>query len=158
MKENGVWQRRLLTGLSWFIALELFLFAPFKFYPGGLFGYPSYAEKFVNWGYPAWFAMVIGGAEIVSAVLLLVPRRRFLGAAILTVILIGAIPTHVINRDSLADSVAAPVHLALAVIVALAYWPTDWRESLALGRREPQGDQAARQPRAPPGAAASHGA
>src|SRR5262245_1981231 len=135
MRGNGGWQRRLLSGVSWFIALELFLFAPLKFYPGGLFGYPSYAEKFVNWGYPAWFAMVIGGAEILAAVLLLIPRRRFLGATLLMVILIGAVPTHVINRDSLSDSIAAPVHLVLAVIVALACWPADWREPLAVGRR-----------------------
>src|SRR5262249_53669754 len=90
--------RRILTGLSWFVAFELFLFAPFKFYPGGLFGYPSYAEKFVYWGYPAWFAMVIGGAELLAAVLLVTRRQRFLGAVLLVFILIGAIATHIINK------------------------------------------------------------
>jgi uncharacterized membrane protein YphA (DoxX/SURF4 family) len=129
------WRPRLLTGLCWFIAFELFLFAPFKFYPGGVFGYPSYAVKFVNWGYPAWFAYVVGAAEIVAAILLLLPRRRFLGAVVFAFILTGAVATHIINHDSLADSVSAPVHLILAGIVALATWPADWREPLALGSR-----------------------
>jgi uncharacterized membrane protein YphA (DoxX/SURF4 family) len=138
MKENRGWRRRLLSGLCWFITAELFLFAPFKFYPGGVLGYPSYFEKFVAWGYPAWFSMVIGGLELLAAVMLVLPRRRFLGAALLMFILTGAVATHIINHDSLADSVSAPVHLVLAGILALAYWPADWREPLALGGREPE--------------------
>jgi uncharacterized membrane protein YphA (DoxX/SURF4 family) len=125
---RGRVSRRILTGLSWFVAFELFLFAPFKFYPGGLFDYPSYAEKFVNWGYPAWFAIVIGGAELLSAVLLLMPSRRFLGAVLLVFILTGAVATHIINKDTIGDSIAAPIHLVLGLVVALAYWPADWRD------------------------------
>lgn len=131
-----VWQRRLLIGVCWFIALELFVFAPFKFYPRGVLDYPSYPEKFVDWGYPAWFSFVVGGGELFAAVMLVLPRRRFLGAVVLVVTLIGAVVTHTVNHDSFADSVSAPVHLVLAVIVALAYWPADWREPLALGARE----------------------
>src|SRR5262245_41864599 len=103
---RGEVSRRILTGLSWFVAFELFLFAPFKFYPGGLIGYPSYAVKFVNWGYPAWFAMVIGGAELLAAVLLVLPRRRFLGAVLLVFVLIGAVATHIVHKDTLGDSMA----------------------------------------------------
>jgi hypothetical protein len=47
---------RLVASLSYFVAFELFLFAPLKFYPAGLFVYPSYATKFQHWGYPPWFA------------------------------------------------------------------------------------------------------
>ena len=126
-----VWRRRLVTGLSWFVAFELFLFAPFKFYPGGILNYPSYWVKFVHWGYPGWFSYVIGGAELLAAVLLLLPRLRFVGAVLLVLILTGAMPTHIINRDSLSDSLAAPIHLVFAAIIALANWPTDWRDPLA---------------------------
>ncbi len=139
------WRRRLPTGLSWFIALELFLFAPFKFYPRGILGYPSYPEKFVHWGYPAWFSFVVGGGELLAAVMLVIPRRRFLGAVLLMFILTGAVATHIINHDSLADSVSAPVHLVLACVVALACWPADWREPLALGRRGPGSERSASQ-------------
>ena len=35
MKLTHPWQRRLLSGLCWFIAVEFFFFAPFKFSPVG---------------------------------------------------------------------------------------------------------------------------
>jgi uncharacterized membrane protein YphA (DoxX/SURF4 family) len=71
-------------------------------------------------GYPSWFRFVVGSGEIVGAVLLLVPRRRFLGAALLGVILVGAIVTHIVNQDPLSEAVMAPTCLALVSIVALA--------------------------------------
>jgi uncharacterized membrane protein YphA (DoxX/SURF4 family) len=126
--------RRWLSVLSWFVAVELFLFAPLKFLPFGLGGYPSYPVKFEHWGYPPWFAYVIGAWEVLAAVMLVQPRRRFLGAASLLFILTGAVATHIINHDSIQDSVAAPVHLVFAAVIALACWPTDWREPLALGK------------------------
>ena len=42
-----MWRRRLFTGLCWFVALQLLLFAPLKFYPHGVGSYPSYFVKFV---------------------------------------------------------------------------------------------------------------
>jgi uncharacterized membrane protein YphA (DoxX/SURF4 family) len=130
-KSTG-WQR-LISGLCWFVAFELFLFAPLKFSPVGLLGYPTYPEKFVAWGYPGWFAYVVGAAELLSAVLLLLPRRRFLGATLLAFILTGAVTTHIINHDSLGNSLAAPIDLVIAAVVALAYWPADWRDLFAHG-------------------------
>ncbi len=135
-EEKRTRRQRLIGGLSWFIAAEFFLFAPMKFWPYGVGAYPSYAQKFVNWGYPGWFAMVVGGVEILSAVLLVLPRRRFLGAVLQLFILTGAVTTHIVNRDALGDSVAAPTQLVLAAIVALATWPADWRTPL--GWRPPE--------------------
>jgi hypothetical protein len=40
---------------------------------------PSYAVKFVGWGYPAWFRFVVGAGKLLSAALLFVPRTRFVG-------------------------------------------------------------------------------
>src|SRR5260221_14615722 len=98
MKPTRLWSRRLSTGLCWFIAVEFFFFAPFKFSPVGVLGYPSYFEKFVNWGYPAWFSVVIGACELVAAVLLTLPRRRFLGGVMLVAILTGAGATRIGDR------------------------------------------------------------
>lgn len=134
--------RRLSTGLCWFIAVEFFFFAPFKFYPGRLLGNPSYFEKFVNWGYPAWFSPVIGASELVAALMLTLPRRRFLGAVMLIAILTGAVTTHIVNHDTLADSIAAPIELVLAGIAALTYWPADWREPLAFRPSSASSDSA----------------
>jgi hypothetical protein len=46
-KATRSWQRRFVTGLCWFVAVQLLLFGPLKFSPVGFFGYPSYPEKFV---------------------------------------------------------------------------------------------------------------
>jgi uncharacterized membrane protein YphA (DoxX/SURF4 family) len=137
MKPTHRGSRRLSTGLCWFIAVEFFFFAPFKFSPVGILGYPSYFEKFVNWGYPAWFSVVVGACELVAALMLTLPRRRFLGAVILVALMTGAVTTHIVNHNTLADSIAAPIELVLAGIAALTHWPADWREPLTFGRREP---------------------
>jgi uncharacterized membrane protein YphA (DoxX/SURF4 family) len=134
-KHTHIWQQRLLKGLAWFVAVAYLFFAPFKFSPVGVLGYPSYFVKFVQWGYPAWVSPVVGGLEIVGAVLLLLPRRRFLGAVLLVFLMTGAVTTHIVDHDMVADNFSAPVMLVLVSIVALANWPADWKEPLALGRK-----------------------
>ena len=135
MQQTHTWQRHLLQGLTRFVAVAYLLLAPFKFSPVGVLGYPSYFVKFVQWGYPAWVSPVVGGVEIFAAALLLLPRRRFLGAGMLVLLMTGAVTTHIVDHNALSDSWAAPVMLVLDSIVALANWPADWREPLALGRR-----------------------
>jgi uncharacterized membrane protein YphA (DoxX/SURF4 family) len=143
MRAQG-WRGRFLVGLSWFVALEFVLLAPLKFFPNGALGWPSYPEKFEAWGFPSWTAYVVGAGELLAGVLLMFPRRRFLGAVIIIVTLIGATVTHVINHDRLVDSVSAPIHLAFAVIIALAYWPAHWREPLMLRPPRPDWELVAR--------------
>ncbi|HEX6552684.1 MAG TPA: DoxX family protein [Ktedonobacteraceae bacterium] len=133
MKQTRRWPQRLSTGLCWFIAVEFFLLAPFKFSPVGILGWPSYYVKFVNWGYPAWFSPVIGACELFGALMLTLPRRRFLGAVILVAILTGAVTTHIVDHDMLADNFSSPIELVLAGIAALTQWPADWREPLRFG-------------------------
>jgi hypothetical protein len=76
MKQTPIGQRQPLKGLAWFVAVAYLFLAPFKFSPVGVLGWPSYYVKFVQWGYPAWVSPVVGGVEMVAAVLLLLPRRR----------------------------------------------------------------------------------
>lgn len=142
MKQTRIFPRRLSTGLCWFIAIGFFFFAPFKFSPVGILGWPSYFVKFVAWGYPAWFSPFIGACELMAAVLLLLPRRRFLGAVILIAILTGATTTHIVDHDMLADHFTAPIELVLAGIAALTHWPADWREPLRFGPRKASSDSA----------------
>jgi uncharacterized membrane protein YphA (DoxX/SURF4 family) len=142
MKQTRIFPRRLSTGLCWFIAIEFFFFAPFKFSPVGVLGWPSYFVKFVAWGYPAWFSPFIGACELMAAVLLLLPRRRFLGAVILVAILTGATTTHIVDHDMLADNFTAPIELVLAGIAALTHWPADWRDPLRFGPRKASSDSA----------------
>lgn len=127
----------LLTGLCWLLGLELVLFAPLKFYPRGIGSWPSYLVKFRNWGFPPWFSFVVGAGEIAGGILLLLPSRRFLGAVIVIIILVGAMVTHQINHDKLSDSISAPTHLLLAVVIALSVWPADWRDPLTYTTLQP---------------------
>jgi uncharacterized membrane protein YphA (DoxX/SURF4 family) len=85
-------------------------------------------------GFPRWFSMVVGAGEIFTGITMLLPRRRFLGAAVFFTILVGGIVTHIINHHALAESISAPIHLVLSGIIVLAFWPADWREPLSLGR------------------------
>jgi uncharacterized membrane protein YphA (DoxX/SURF4 family) len=135
MKQTHIWQRRLLTGLTWCVAVTYVFFAILKISPVGHAGWPPYYVKFEQWGYPAWVSPVVGGVEIVAALLLLLPRRRFLGAALLVFLMTGAVTTHIVNHDMVADNFSAPVMLVLVSIVALANWPADWREPLVLRRK-----------------------
>jgi uncharacterized membrane protein YphA (DoxX/SURF4 family) len=122
----------LLTALCWLLALEFLILAPLKFYPRGIGKWPSYRERFRNWGFPPWFSFVVGAGEVVAGVMLLLPSRRFLGATILIITLVGAMVTHQINHDKLTDSISAPIHFILVVIVALSTWPVDWRQPLTV--------------------------
>jgi uncharacterized membrane protein YphA (DoxX/SURF4 family) len=120
----------LLTILCWVVAIEFLLFAPLKFYPRGIGTWPSYLVRFRNWGFPPWFCFIVGAGEIAAGVLLLIPSERFLGAAMLIVTMVGAMVTHQINHDKVTDSISAPIHFVLVVVIALSTWPTDWRDPL----------------------------
>ncbi|MFC7545468.1 DoxX family protein [Plantactinospora sp. GCM10030261] len=114
------WRPRLLTALCWVMAVAFTVGGITKILPGETFFGPPYSVKFVEWGYPAWFRFLVAAGEIVGAILLVTPRpkARFVGAALLGVILVGAVITHIANRDPVAHSVSAPVHLVLVSIVA----------------------------------------
>jgi len=81
---------------------------------------------FVGWGYPAWFAFVIGGTEILGAVLLLAPKLATYAAGLLTVVMVGALATVVINSSSL--GVTAPIaHLVVLAIIGGSRRRRRWR-------------------------------
>ncbi|MGV0742040.1 DoxX family protein [Mycolicibacterium sp. XJ870] len=128
------WQRRLLTSLCWLLAVAFVFGAVTKFLPGETFFGPPHSEKFVDWGYPAWFRFLVGSGELVGAALLLTPHRRFLGATLLATILIGAVATHLINQDPFRESVMAPVNLALIMAIAWFSRPAT-RNELRLRRQ-----------------------
>lgn len=127
----------LKTGLYWFVALQFALGAVTKYWPGDTMFGPAYSVKFVDWGYPAWMRFVVGALEGVAALLLVIPdrRTRFLAATVLAFVLTGAATTHIVNHDPPAQSWAAPTHLVVMVVIALANWPADWRHLLRVSTR-----------------------
>lgn len=57
-------------------------------------GNVSWVRDFRRWGYPDWFRMVVGIAELTSMALILVPRLASYGASLFAVVMLGAIFTH----------------------------------------------------------------
>lgn len=57
------------------------------------------SESFAAWGYPAWFAMVIGCLEVLGAIGLLIPKFTRYAIYGLTVVMLGAIYTHLANGE-----------------------------------------------------------
>ncbi len=56
---------------------------------------------FSNWGYPEWFAIFIGIAELVGVIGLLIPKTTKLAILGLTAIMLGAAYTHLANGEDL---------------------------------------------------------
>lgn len=109
----GLW---VLSGL---LAL-LFLIA------GGskLAGVPEMQHNFQNWGYPQWFRVVVGGSEVISAVVILVPRAAWGGATVLAVLMAGATLTHVFLEDGgFGKAAFTAVLMLLAATVAYGRRP-----------------------------------
>ena len=63
-------------------------------------GAKFWIRDFQRWGYPGWFRLVVGVAELISFALLLVPRVAGYGAAIFAVVMLGAIFTHATHHES----------------------------------------------------------
>ena|SRR5580765_284875 len=55
---------------------------------------------FVHYGYAAWFATFIGACEALGALGLLIPRLASLAAAGLTIIMAGAVYTHLSHQEN----------------------------------------------------------
>ncbi len=89
----------------------------------GMPGEQFWIRDFQRWGYPGWFRLVIGIAELVSFALLLVPRLAGYGAGIFAIVMLGAIFTHATHHESS----RLPFNfllLALSLIIVFARQPT----------------------------------
>ncbi|WP_433597716.1 DoxX family protein [Nocardia sp. CA-135953] len=141
---NACGRSGYVTGLYWFLGFEFFVGFATEFWPGVYVFGPAYSEKFAKWGFHQSMRFVVGGLELLAAVLLVLPRResRFLGAAML--VLTGAVTTHLIDDSPFWQGTSAPIHLVIMMVVALANWQAGWRDvvppwgSSALAARGPE--------------------
>ena len=90
-----------------------------KFFPAS-----HWREYFVDWGFPVWFALVIGAAEVGGAVLSWIPRYAFYGASLLASVMAGAALTLQLHRESQPEwSPRTPItYLVVFAIVAALRW------------------------------------
>ena len=80
-----------------------------------LTGSPAWISRFHEWGYPDHFYLVVGVAELLGAIGLLIPRLANFGVLVLAVVMIGATATHVVHREP--QVITTLVVLALLVTV-----------------------------------------
>jgi uncharacterized membrane protein YphA (DoxX/SURF4 family) len=104
-----------------FVLCAFFVFAALK----NLSGDPAMAQDFARWGYAPWFRVAVAAAQLVGAVCLLVPSLRMAGVAVLAVILVGAVGTHLMHDPPLTALTPAVflAPLALVAVVALRVVP-----------------------------------
>lgn len=89
----------------------------------------GWSRAFRAWHFPTWFRIMIGILETGAALLLLTKRTAFAGAAIIIVVMLGAMGTHIYwGRPQQVTSEILP--LVLATIVAIGR-----RRSFVLQRR-----------------------
>jgi putative oxidoreductase len=86
-----------------------------------LTGSPAWISRFREWGYPDHFYVAVGAAELLGAIVLLVPRLSRFAAALLIAVMVGATVTHLIHHEP--QVITTLVLTALLMIV------------LSLGRR-----------------------
>ena len=113
--------RIVLEVFLWALCLRLVMvFAPAgwdKFDPTSF-----WAKAFTDWGYPGWFRILIGVLEIGAALLLLWPRAAAYGAAIIIVVMLGGMGTHVFVEQRPSRVTSELVHLVFASLVLTGRW------------------------------------
>jgi uncharacterized membrane protein YphA (DoxX/SURF4 family) len=83
---------------------------------GKLLGNPDMVGLFEAIGVGQWFRYLTGLLELTGAILIVVPRTKFLGAALLSMVMVGAVMTHLLILHN--APTAPAVLLLLAGIVA----------------------------------------
>jgi uncharacterized membrane protein YphA (DoxX/SURF4 family) len=106
VKSIGLWVLQVLLAAA-------FLMAGFS----KLAGQEAMVKEFDEIGMGQWFRYLTGGIEVVSAVLLLLPRLTPAGAALLVCTMVGAVLTHLLKLGG------SPLPaLVLGCIAAIILW------------------------------------
>ena len=78
----------------------------------------GWARAFRVWHYPVWFRIFIGVIEVSAALLLFIRRFAFVGAALIIMVMLGAMATHLWwGQPRYMTSEILP--LTLAIIIAI---------------------------------------
>ena len=108
MAETGRGKTIAAWVLSVLLAL-LFVFAGSQ----KLMGASEPTQNFAQWGYPAWFRVLIGLIEVAGGIALLVPSLTLYAAGALGAVMFGAIYTHITKAAP-----GVPVPIVCLIILA----------------------------------------
>ena len=95
MTKGRIVKEVLLWAITLFLALICLRSGLLKV-TGNIF----WVRDFHRWGYPDWFRVVVGIAELTSVGLLLVPRLASYGASLFAAVMLGAIYTHYSHNET----------------------------------------------------------
>jgi putative oxidoreductase len=98
-----------------------------------LAGAPAMVEVFEKVGIGQWFRFVTGLLEVSGAILLLIPRLTFYGAALLLLVTVGAVTAHLIVLGG--NPTPALILLVLSAVAAWltrGTWKEDWRSEFLI--------------------------
>lgn len=113
--------RIALEVLLW--ALSLFLIMVFARAGWDKFDNASgWARAFRVWGYPVWFRVFIGVVELAAAVLLAWPRTATYGAALIIIVMLGGMGTHVFVEHRPARVTSELGQLTFSSLVLAGRW------------------------------------
>ena len=76
----------------------------------------AFEQVFEDFGLPVWSVPLVGVAEIVGAVLVLIPRTALYGAGLIGAVMLGAVGSHLLSGVG----TAVPAFVALLMAVAVA--------------------------------------
>ena len=111
--------RKTISWISWPVRILLaFGFTVASI--GKITGSPAMLEMFQHFGYPNWFCIFIGVAELSGAILLLIPKTSLYTSIGLVVIMIGALVTHLVH-DPFAKILGPAIYLFLLTINIYLY-------------------------------------
>ncbi len=110
-------RRTPLAIALWVLTVLLALFFTMMGMPKVL-GQGGWATRFTAWGYPPWFVVVVGVAELGGALMLFVPQLATLGGFLLALIMLGAVATHLVHGET--ARVLVPL-VVCAVLTAIAW-------------------------------------
>ena len=99
-------------------------FLVYVFVPQGLAKFSNssgWARAFALWHYPVWFRTLIGICELAASLLLLTRRTAPLGAALIVVVMLGGMGTH-LYRGHPSQMTSEVVPLTLALVVLTGRW------------------------------------
>jgi putative oxidoreductase len=84
---------------------------------GKLLGKPEMVALFEAIGVGQWFRYVTGLMELTGAILIVVPRTKFFGAALLSTVMVGAVLTHLVILHN-----APTIPVVLLVLAGVVAW------------------------------------
>jgi putative oxidoreductase len=80
-------------------------------------------EGFAHFGYPDWFRVLIAVLYLAGGLLLLLPRFAWMGSATLAVIMIGAVVSHLKEKEYFPEPLPGAVLFVILALITYVRWP-----------------------------------